>query len=221
MGGLSGSSAAPPTESALLLSQSRCVLELASRLLKLLSPRHTPTFFHSLISSVFMADPDSRADTEESSVLDANDPDDAASADPDDAPDSTDASDDASEVDDLHFDDDDLGEKLRHASDEQLDNAPFGIIQVDDDGIVKFFNQYESDLSGMDPDEVLGRNFFTQVAPCTNNRLFRGRFKKGMRRGELEETFTYTYTYEMRPTLVDIFMYRDEAGNNWITVQKY
>jgi photoactive yellow protein len=124
-------------------------------------------------------------------------------------------------VEDLHFEDENLGEKLRHASDEQLDGAPFGIIKVDDEGEVAFFNQYESELSGMDPEDVVGRNFFTQVAPCTNNRLFRGRFKKGVRRGELDETFTYTYTYKMRPTLVDVHLYRDEAGNNWITVQKY
>jgi len=131
------------------------------------------------------------------------------------------SADEARDVGDLHFEDDDLGEKLRHASDEQLDNAPFGIIKVDDEGVIEFFNQYESELSGMDPEEVKDRNFFTEVAPCTNNRLFRGRFKKGVRRGELDETFSYTYTYKMRPTLVDIFLYRDEAGNNWITVQKY
>ena len=121
----------------------------------------------------------------------------------------------------LHFDDDNLGENLRNASEEELDNASFGIIRVDDEGSVEFFNQYEAELSGMDPEEVRGRNFFTQVAPCTNNRLFRGRFKKGVRRGELDETFTYTYTYKMRPTLVDVHLFRDEAGNNWITVQKY
>lgn len=125
------------------------------------------------------------------------------------------------ETDDLHFDDDQLWEKLRAATDEELDNAPFGIIKVDDEGTVEFFNQYEADLSGMDPDEVVGRNFFTQVAPCTNNRLFRGRFKKGVRRGDLDEEFTYTYTYKMRPTLVDVHLFRDEKGNNWITVQKY
>jgi len=133
----------------------------------------------------------------------------------------SDASDDDPVVEDLHFEDEDLGEKLRHATEEQLDNAPFGIIQVDDEGAVEFYNRYESELSGMDPDEVIGRNFFTQVAPCTNNRLFRGRFKKGVRRGELDETFSYTYTYKMRPTLVDIFLYRDEEGDNWVTVQKY
>jgi photoactive yellow protein len=129
--------------------------------------------------------------------------------------------DDAVDVDELNFEDDDLGEKLRHASDDQLNSTTFGIIQVDDEGVVQFFNQYESKLSGVDPEEAEGRNFFTQVAPCTNNRLFRGRFKKGVRRGELDETFSYTYTYKMRPTLVDVHLYRDEAGNNWITVQKY
>lgn len=124
-------------------------------------------------------------------------------------------------VDELRFEDDDLGEKLRHASQEQLNDTSFGIIQVDDDGVVQFFNQYESELSGVDPAEAMGRNFFTDVAPCTNNRLFRGRFKDGVRRGDLDETFTYTYTYKMRPTLVDVHLYRDKAGNNWITVQKY
>jgi len=131
------------------------------------------------------------------------------------------STDDTPDVEDLHFEDDDLANKLRHASEEQLDAAPFGVIKVDDEGIVQFFNRYESELSGMDPEEVTGRNFFTQVAPCTNNRLFRGRFKKGVRRDELDETFTYTYTYKMRPTLVDVHLYRDDAGNNWITVQKY
>ncbi|MFP4227222.1 MAG: PAS domain-containing protein [Salinivenus sp.] len=134
---------------------------------------------------------------------------------------SADDSEEAPTVDTLHFDDENLGEKLQHASEEQLDNASFGIIQVDDEGVVQFFNEYESELSGVSPDEAVGRNFFTQVAPCTNNRLFWGRFKEGVRRGDLHETFTYTYTYKMRPTLVDVLLHRDAAGNNWILVEKY
>jgi photoactive yellow protein len=180
-----------------------------------------------------MPDQNPDQDSDERSILDpggtnaegpADSETDAGSAEPHPSTDGAsdaDASASADDLDELHFDDDDLGEKLRHASDDQLDNAPFGVIKVDDEGTVEFFNRYEAELSGMDPDDVHGRNFFTQVAPCTNNRLFRGRFKKGVRRGELDETFTYTYTYKMRPTLVDVHLYRDEAGNNWITVQKY
>ncbi len=121
----------------------------------------------------------------------------------------------------LHFGDEGVGEQLRHATEKQLNNVRFGIIKIDDEGVIEFFNRYESDLSGVDPDDAVGRNFFTQVAPCTNNRLFRGRFKKGLRRDDLDETFTYTYTYKMRPTLVDIHLYRDDAGHNWIMVEKY
>jgi photoactive yellow protein len=169
-----------------------------------------------------MPDQDSpKEEPDDRSILDPGDTEaqDASTTDGDAA--HAEAADESAEVEELHFEDDDLAAKLRHADEDQLDNAPFGIIKVDDEGTVEFFNQYESDLSGMDPDEVTGRNFFTQVAPCTNNRLFRGRFKKGVRRGELDETFTYTYTYKMRPTLVDVHLFRDEVGNNWITVQKY
>jgi hypothetical protein len=42
-----------------------------------------------------------------------------------------------------------------------------------------------------------------------------------VRRGDLDETFTYTYTYKMRPTLVEVHLYRDAASNNWIMVEKY
>lgn len=115
---------------------------------------------------------------------------------------------------------DGIGEKLHTFSDDELDKAPFGIIRVSDEGEVEFFNRYESQLSGVDPSDAIGANFFTQVAPCSNNRIFRGRFKEGVRKGELDEKFTYTYTYKMKPTLVDVRLRRDDEGNNWILVQK-
>jgi len=121
----------------------------------------------------------------------------------------------------LSFRGENVGEQLQYASDKTLNEVDFGIIKLDDEGIVQFFNQYESELSGVTPEEAEGRSFFTEVAPCTNNRLFRGRFRKGVRRGDLDETLTYTYTYRMRPTLVDIHLYRDSSGNNWIMAKEY
>lgn len=120
----------------------------------------------------------------------------------------------------LDFDDDGIGEKLRQASPKQLNKAPFGIVRVDDEGVVQFYNRYESELAGVAPADARGRNFFTQLAPCSNNRIFLGRFKKGIRSGEMNETFTYTFTYKMRPTLVDVRLYRDQKGNNWVMVRK-
>ena len=121
---------------------------------------------------------------------------------------------------DLAFDDAGVGEELRHASEDERNRAPFGIIKLDDAGTVQFYNRYESNLSGIDPEEAVGTNFFTELAPCSNNPLFLGRFKEGVDQGELDEYFTYTFTYKMRPTLVDVRLYRDEAGKNWIMIQK-
>lgn len=118
------------------------------------------------------------------------------------------------------FDDEELGEVLRTCSEDTLDQAPFGIVRVDDDGIVQFYNRYEADLADVEPENAMGQNFFTQLAPCSGNRLFHGRFKDGIRKGSLDERFTYTFTYKMSPTLVQVRMYTDEEGNNWIMVRK-
>jgi photoactive yellow protein len=129
---------------------------------------------------------------------------------------SSDADDDAS----LTFEADNLADVLGTVSEDALDEAPFGVVQIDDDGVVQFYNQYESELSGVDPEDAVGRNFFTQLAPCSGNRLFHGRFKKGIKQGELDERFTYTFTYKMSPTLVDVRMHRDDEGRNWVLIRK-
>ena len=121
---------------------------------------------------------------------------------------------------DLAFDADGVGEQLRRVDEEALHDAPFGIVRLDDDGTVQFYNHYESRLSGVSPADAVGQNFFTQLAPCGNNHLFRGRFRDGVREGTLDERFTYTFTYKMRPTLVDVRLYRDEAGLNWVLIHK-
>ncbi|PEN14586.1 phosphonate transporter [Longibacter salinarum] len=120
----------------------------------------------------------------------------------------------------LDFDNDDIGEKLHEADRDQLNSADFGIVKVDDEGYVEFYNRYESGLSGVAPEDAQGRNFFTHLAPCSNNRIFQGRFKKGVQSGSMDERFTYTFTYKMRPTLVDVRLYRDAQNNNWVMVQK-
>ncbi|PEN06585.1 phosphonate transporter [Longimonas halophila] len=134
------------------------------------------------------------------------------------ADDAESASDDPSNQ--LNFEDPTVGERLRDASKDTLNSADFGIIRLDDEGIVQFFNAYESNLSGVDPDEALGQNYFNELAPCSNNRVFYGRFRDGLKNGGMDEYFTYTFTYKMRPTLVDVHLYRDDAGNNWIMVRK-
>ena len=99
------------------------------------------------------------------------------------------------------------------------DAQPFGVVQVADDGTVRLYNRWESELSGVAVSNAEGRNFFTQVAPCTNNRLVLGKFKDGVQKGVLDSEFNYTFTYKMRPTNVALRIYRHPAtGTNWVFV---
>ncbi|TAE21664.1 MAG: PAS domain-containing protein [Candidatus Kapaibacterium sp.] len=103
----------------------------------------------------------------------------------------------------------------------KADAVDFGVVQVDETGIVQLYNKYESELAGIAPKDAEGKNFFTQVAPCTNNRLFFGRFKDGLASGNLNIALPYTFTYKMRPTNVQIHLYHDAASKtNWVFVKK-
>ncbi|MDX2192224.1 MAG: hypothetical protein NW201_02650 [Gemmatimonadales bacterium] len=101
------------------------------------------------------------------------------------------------------------------------DAQPFGVVKVDDSGAIQLYNRWEAELAGIPASQAEGRNFFTQVAPCTNNRLVFGKFKDGVAKGELDAEFGYTFTYKMKPTNVTLRLYRHApSGTNWVFVGK-
>lgn len=103
----------------------------------------------------------------------------------------------------------------------QLDSLAFGVIQIDDQGTVKSYNKYESELGNTPIPEALGKNFFTQVAPCTNNRLIYGKFKDGIAANQLDFEVNYVFTYKIKPVNVTIQMYRDNLSKtNWMLVKR-
>lgn len=110
---------------------------------------------------------------------------------------------------------------IAHLSRGELDALDFGCVRVDDGGTVQVYNKYESELANVLPANAIGKNFFRELAPCTNNRLVFGRFKDGIAAGNLNAEVTYAFTYKMRPTLVHIHMYRDPGTKtNWIMVKR-
>ena len=101
----------------------------------------------------------------------------------------------------------------------QADAQAFGVVQVTDEGVVKLYNRWESELAGVAVSAAEGRNFFSQVAPCTNNRLVFGRFKDGVQKGQLDAEFNYTFTYKMKPTNVALRLFRHApSATNWVFV---
>jgi photoactive yellow protein len=99
----------------------------------------------------------------------------------------------------LRLDSNDILTALEAASDEVLDSAPFGVVRMSPDGRVTFYNQFESNLSGLSSGNVQGRHFFTEVAPCTNNFMVAQKFENS---AELDEALDYVFAFRMRPTRV-------------------
>jgi photoactive yellow protein len=100
---------------------------------------------------------------------------------------------------DWSFDEPSLIGKLSTANNTQLDTAPFGIVVMSMDGIVTHYNIAESCLSGLSPTNVIGRHFFSNVAPCTNNFMVAHRFETEQ---ALDQVIDYVFTLRMLPTPV-------------------
>jgi photoactive yellow protein len=66
-------------------------------------------------------------------------------------------------------------------------------------------------------DEVVGRNFFVEVGPCTNNYLIAQRFHDSE---ELDEQLDYVFTYRMSPTPVRLrLMARRGSSRQYLAVR--
>lgn len=90
---------------------------------------------------------------------------------------------------------------LDQRSDAELDSLPFGVIGLDPDGVILRYNLYESRLARLDRNQVVGKNFFLQIAPCTRNEQFEGRFRAFVaaggvaRDGSATERFAFVFDF--------------------------
>ena len=97
--------------------------------------------------------------------------------------------------------------RLDSLSPGELDALPFGIIQLDERGVILHYNTFESRLTQLSPGEVIGRDFFREVAPCADVQEFRGRFVEGVARQRLDERFRYHFPFANGPRDVLITLF--------------
>ena len=121
----------------------------------------------------------------------------------------------------VQFGNDNIENTLANMKDGDLDQLAFGAIQLDGTGKILQYNSAEGDITGRDPKSVIGKNFFRDVAPCTDSKEFRGRFEEGVKSGSLNSMFEYTFDYQMKPTKVKVHMKQALVGNSfWIFVKR-
>jgi photoactive yellow protein len=96
-----------------------------------------------------------------------------------------------------------------------LDLLPYGIIVVDEEGIILYYNAREEEIANRQREDVLGKNFFSEVAPCTQVQEFYGRFKETMHRAGLVAEFHFNFPFPGRPREVEITLtsFQKEGSN--------
>lgn len=110
--------------------------------------------------------------------------------------------------------------QVQDLSENELEDLPFGAIQLDTTGKILRFNGFESKISGVAKDDAVGKMFFTEIAPCTNVKEFYGRFKEGVARKRLHEKFRYHYSFKRNPMDVTITLfYSDLTQSIWVFVR--
>jgi len=103
----------------------------------------------------------------------------------------------------------------------RLERLPFGAVMVDVSGKILKYNSAEGQITGRKPEDVIGKNFFKDVAPCTQGHQFQGKFTEGVAKGSVDTLFEYTFDHNMAPAKVRVHMKSNAAANGiWIFVKR-
>ena len=104
----------------------------------------------------------------------------------------------------VHLENINLAEVLPRIND--INVLPFGMVKMDLTGKILEYNMAEAELTGTDPAWAVGKDFFKEVATCTNTPDFYGKFAEGVKKGFLNAVFNYSFTHCEVPVRVRVHM---------------
>ncbi|MDP1844840.1 MAG: hypothetical protein Q8K64_15595 [Sediminibacterium sp.] len=118
----------------------------------------------------------------------------------------------------IEFSSKDLFTWLESQGNSSYDELPFGVVKMDKNSTVIYYNNQESRITGVNPEMAKGKNFFVQIAPCTNNFMVAEKYKLA----ELDEELDYLFTYVTTPTKVRLRLLKSAAHlHQYMVVHKY
>lgn len=98
-------------------------------------------------------------------------------------------------------------DRLHALGDEELDALPFGVIALDEAGRIARYNMAEARFARLDRAQVVGRSFFGEVARCTDNPEFHGRFDALLANAKPAAVrFEYVFAFRFGAQKVDVDM---------------
>ena len=92
---------------------------------------------------------------------------------------------------------------------------------LDRSGKIVKYNKAEGLISSRTPEDVIGKDFFNDVAPCAKGKRFHGEFLKFHRSGQINTMFDYTFAYKGADVGVKIHLKAQPDGQFcWMFVKR-
>lgn len=98
-------------------------------------------------------------------------------------------------------------------SEPELDALPFGVVCLDREGRILRYNLAESRFARLDRAQVLGKNFFRRVAPCTATPAFEGRVRAFFSGSQPLDRFPYLFDFKFGAQEVEVELVRVPAND--------
>lgn len=108
--------------------------------------------------------------------------------------------------------------RLNDMDPEEFDSLPYGAIKLDAANRVVVYNAAEAKLAKRNPRDTIGRDFFEEIAPCTDNDLFRGRLEQLVETGKTSARFDYQFVFKWGARQVRIQFWVPDSESRWILV---
>ncbi len=116
----------------------------------------------------------------------------------------------------------DVLEAIEIMSPDELDVLPYGMIQLDRTGRVLNYNAVESKLASLRKEDAIGKQFFTEIAPCTKVQEFYGRFTEGVIRESLDTSFRFHFAFKQSPRDVTVrLLYSKRTRTVWVMISDH
>lgn len=102
----------------------------------------------------------------------------------------------------------------------KLDDLPYGAIQLNAEGTIVAYNKAEYEMSRVSHRQAIGKNFFTDIAPCADIQEFHGRYDAFLKGERPSEEFRFKYKFDHASVHVLITFIRLDSHRVLVTAKK-
>lgn len=104
---------------------------------------------------------------------------------------------------------------------QRAEYLPFGAVLLDRKGTIVKYNKAEGAIANRNPGDVVGKNFFNDIAPCAKGKRFHGEFLKFHQTGQINVMFDYKFAYKGAKVGVMIHLKSQPDGQHcWLFVKR-